>query len=160
MFENMGQYLTDGGWHFEAVPEEHAYVGTVDGDDMGWKVVVRAIEKMDLRRLYIASTLPNKVPSPKRLAVAELIARINYELVLCHWDLNMDEGMISVCTSIELADTHLTEAMFANNLDHNLSVVNVFANMFMIVIYGDGNPSDVYKAYQAQEEQLQGATLQ
>lgn len=72
------------------------------------------------RRFAIYSARVDKVAPGARLAVAELVTRANHGLYLGNFELDLDDGAVRFKTSVELADTALTPALFERVLQTNL----------------------------------------
>lgn len=158
LFETVGQLLIDGNWHLDALPEDQAFVGAIDGDGISWKVIVRVTDEPEIRRIAVSSYLPNKASSGARKEVAELIARINFGLAVCVWDLEMDDGSLLVYSCLDLMDGELTGAMFKRIFDVNFSTVNEYSFSILSVIYGGLSAADAYASYQAKAQSFLAAT--
>jgi hypothetical protein len=70
------------------------------------------------------------VPAGRRLAVAELLTRINFSKAMAFFALDMSDGEIVCKSGFDLADADLTPEMFdgtfllnAHTLDHYLPAV-------------------------------------
>jgi hypothetical protein len=76
--------------------DEHPDDGWVATDGFGangsWLLVGQAHEHLDCACVYCV--LPDRVPEPRRDAVAMLLTRINYGLVIGNFELDLDDGEV------------------------------------------------------------------
>jgi hypothetical protein len=76
--------------------DEHADAGWVATEGFGehgsWLLVGQAHE--DAGSLAVYSVLPVHVPEERRTAVALLLARINYGLIIGNFELDLDDGEV------------------------------------------------------------------
>lgn len=59
LFETIGQYLLDADRNLEVIPDS-GYIGTMGGDHMSWKIMVRIDDDSELRRIQVNSLFANK----------------------------------------------------------------------------------------------------
>lgn len=153
LFELVGQYLQGDDLNFESVADNAGYIGTLDGEHMNCKIVIRTDSESDLHSFQVTSLLPVKAPIKTRTVMAELFARINYDLAIGAFELNMDDGSLSYGVIIDLMDGVLTKSMLERMVGVNLNIVDEYAPTFISVMYGGVNSSDAYKAYIKQSKQ-------
>ncbi len=128
----------------------------------------------DQRRSFEFYTVcPLTVPEEKRPMIAELIARINWNLLLGSFDLDMDDGEIRFRTSIKLGKDQLSEeillhTIFSNVVSMDLKfpglaaaiLTNASVSEAMSIIEDHkGRPSKSQKSITS-EDKAQGATQQ
>jgi hypothetical protein len=162
LFETIGQYLLVYEWELEFKPDDLAYVGTMNGENIDWTLGVSVDKDPETRAVSVISFLPVKAPLHIRPAVAEVIARINESLSIGIWNLDMNDGTLYFEVSVELMDSTISQAMFGRMLDVNLSIVDSYANTILSVVYGGKTASEACETYQAtkQVETLQSAEIQ
>ena len=91
--------------------------------------------------------------------MAELIARINYDLAIGVFDLNMDDGKMSYAVSIDLMDGALTKSMLERMVGVNMKIIDEYALAFNSVMHGGVSPKNAINTYEEQRQQQEG-TLQ
>ena len=64
------------------------------------------------------------IPESKRLIVCELLARINYGIIIGNFEMDMDDGEIRYKTSIDYEGSELTDKNIDNIMSANLSMVD------------------------------------
>ena len=93
-------------------------------------------------QVLFQSIIDTQAPAGRRLAIAELFARINYRLSSGSFDLDFKDGEISYRTSINLEDGLLTQKMARTLVLVNLSSLDAHLETIMKVIYGGMEPED------------------
>lgn len=90
----------------------------VTGKSGRWFIFSRVDEEQQTLAFY--GTCPLVVPQARRGDVLELIGRINYELVLGNFEMNLDDGDIRFRTSTDLENIEdiapLIERLFYSNV--------------------------------------------
>ena len=66
------------------------------------------------------SSWPQAVPEDRRVAVMELVTRINPDLAVGAFELDLDRGQLSLRTSIDVTGDRLTEALVARLVGANV----------------------------------------
>jgi hypothetical protein len=157
LFEQVGQYLQALDLNFDSSADE-VYIGMYEGVHMTWRIFIRTDSESELRSIRVSSALPVKAPTNVRVAMAELMARVNYGLGVGMFDFDMDDGAMTYCISIELLDGALTKSMLSRMVSINMDIVDEYAPTFNSVMYGGVSPKDAFKAYE--ELRTQGGMLQ
>ncbi len=162
LFETIGQYLTADEWELEPKPDNLSYVGTINGENISWRLVVTVDEDPEIKRVMVTSFLPVKASQDTRIAIAELFARINASLSIGIWNFDMDDGSLTYGVGVDLMDCTISQAMFERMFGVNLAIVDSYANTILSVVYGGKTASEAWEAYQAtkQVETLQNAEVQ
>ena len=133
MFRNILSYFDSQDWKYH-VPEPTETVALLGIGTESGKYHCIADVNEDLYRFIFFSVCPTNVPSKKRREMAELIARINYNLFLGNFELDFEDGEIRFKTSIIYESVELTptiiEHLITSNLiamDKNIAVITTFA---------------------------------
>lgn len=66
------------------------------------------------------------IPEKKRALVCELLTRINYNVILGNFEMDMDEGEVRYKTSINYEGGKLTHKFIENIISTNLWMINSF----------------------------------
>ena len=81
--------------------------------------------------------MPVVIPEARRPVVAELIARINYGLMLGGFALDLSDGDLHFRVTMPLADAELTQEQFAHLLGASLWSADRYQKAFCRLLYGD-----------------------
>lgn len=128
-------------WSFHVL--EHGSIVTLDmtlesGQFRGYFLID---EETECVQFHVV--LPVTVP-PKKLAVAcEFICRVNYVLLIGHFDIDLDDGEVRYKTSMILHDAPVALNTIRNIMYPNLMMADHYFPAFMKVLYGDADPVDV-----------------
>jgi hypothetical protein len=85
-------------WLYDLDEEEGCLDIGFEESNGSYRGLVEVDEGDDALQFY--SFFPTKIPSKRRVAVAELLVRANYRLKLGSFDMNLDEGEILFRTSL------------------------------------------------------------
>jgi len=108
------------------------------GDDGSWRVYIQITDDDETRRVVIHAQLPARIPDSNRVNVAELLTRINYDLIVGNFELGLDDGEVLFKTTLDLADGQLTQAMFERMYMLNGQIMNQYFPQILSVGYGGG----------------------
>ncbi|MBI2276858.1 MAG: YbjN domain-containing protein [Dechloromonas sp.] len=154
LYQAITKFMDDADRHH--VDEADALIVTdINGDHGTWRVFTQITEAEDERYIVIHAHLPARIPEDHRLKVAELLTRINYDLIQGNFELNFDDGSVLFKTTLDLADGVLTQAMFERIYEINGQTMNQYYALIMSVGYG----GKLVKAVTA-EERPDGVVLQ
>lgn len=150
-------YMDEAERHFqsEGDAENGLIVAEILGDDGQWRVFIQITDDDETRRVVIHAHHPVRIPECNRLKVAELLTRINYDLVIGNFELNLDDGAVLLKTTLDLADGQLTQAMFERMYEINDLVMNQYYAKILSVGYGSTEQVEV-----AAEPRPDSVTLQ
>jgi hypothetical protein len=146
LFDFVTAYLDDEEWRYEIIAEGQTVLASVRGDNGTWSIAIEVGKDADDRRILVHSIFPVRTPQARRVAVAELIARINFSLIIGNFELDMNDGEIRFKTSLNLADGRLTRAMFECLLLSNFSMMDEYWQNIMSVAYGGLESANLVEA--------------
>lgn len=92
------------------------------------------------RTVQVRTVAPVRVQKSKRRLVAELLTRINYQLLLGTFEMNMDSGTIICRTSIVLGKSDLHSDVMAHLLYANWHAMDEFFPAMSAVLFGGISP--------------------
>lgn len=84
--------------------------------------------------------LPNKAPASKKIAVAELFNRFNYQFIFGSFTMDMEDGEMYYQQSFMTTESHLEEEVLVRSLRIVLNSVNDQYSKIMSVIFGNVQP--------------------
>jgi len=127
----------------------------INGDDGSWRVYIQITDDDKDRLVVIHAQLPARIPDSNRVNVAELLTRINYDLIVGNFELGLDDGEVLFKTTLDLADGQLTQAMFERMYMLNGQIMNQYFSQILSVGYGAGEQTN-----DAAEDRSHGLMLQ
>ncbi|MDM8007631.1 MAG: YbjN domain-containing protein [Phycisphaerae bacterium] len=93
--------------------------------------------------LCVVTHVPVVIPEGRRTAMAELIARINYDLLVGGFALNLSDGNLHFRITMPLADAELTQEQFDRLIGTSLWTVERYFKAVCRLLYGgDLSPAE------------------
>ncbi|WP_017663719.1 YbjN domain-containing protein [Baaleninema simplex] len=133
-------FLTEDDWSFTRIENERAVKLRFSGDNGTWKCIGRVREEDE--QLLIYSLAPLKVPPEKRPAIAELLTRANYGMVIGNFEMDYSDGEIRYKTSIDVEGSQLDNALIKQLLYTNLLMMDKYLPAIEAVINGEQTPEE------------------
>ncbi len=121
------QFFEDDDWPVERVGDDPVLRLPYEGAAGNWQCFAQAREEQFQFVFY--SVYPVLVPADRRAAMAELLTRANYGLVLGNFELDYDDGEVRFKTSLDVEGSRLTGALIQ---------ACVYANVVMMDQYMPG----------------------
>ena len=119
------RHLDELKWNYHRYPEKPVLYSGFNGDNVQWNFSLHAREiSPGIFLLGVNSSIPNKTPSERRAATAELLTRINFELSVGCFELDLTDGEIRFRTSIILPAADITPGIIEHLIRSNLSIVD------------------------------------
>lgn len=139
LYQAISSYMDEAERHFqsEGDAENGLIVAEILGDDGNWRVFIQITDDDETRLVAIHAHLPARIPECNRLKVAELLTRINYDLMVGNFELNLGDGAVLFKTTLDLADGQLTQAMFERMYEMNGHAMNLYYAKILSVGYGN-----------------------
>ena len=137
LFDQIVSFMDDADRHYDSDAEGGLIVAQISGDDGRWSVYVQITDDEDARRVVIHGRLPARIPESNRVKSAEMLARVNYELIVGNFELNLEDGEVMFKTTLDLADGQLTQEMFERAYQLNAQCVNEYYGQILRVGFGD-----------------------
>ena len=126
-------------WPFLRVEGELALQAAFRGESGEWNCY--AVGSEEQQRFAFYSTCPVRVPEEKRMAMAEFITRVNYDLLIGNFELDLKDGEIRFKTSIDVEGDQLSTALVERMVVGNLAMMDTYLPGIMKVIYSDIPPA-------------------
>ena len=136
-------------FQFEAAEEHQTVRLLIQGDAAHWKTYLRVLNG---RQIAIYSTPDLRVPEDRRVAMAELIARANFGIVLGNFELDFSDGEIRYKTSIDSGGEQFDPAILLHLLNANLANTNRYVAGIMGVAFGELSPEEAVRRCEAGEQ--------
>lgn len=146
LYKIIAGYMDEAGRHYDCEPEGGLIVAEMGGEHGNWRTYIQITDDVEARRVVIHAQLPARIPVSTRLKVAELLTRINYDLIVGNFELGLDDGELLFKTTLDLADGQLTKAMFERMYRLNCDVMNEFYGQIWSVGFSEAVSSQVVGA--------------
>ena len=140
MLDMVVQFLKDDNWNPHQVGEEPIYSGSVKADNGSWLYYAQV--KEEERQFMFYSMLEFKVPPERRQAMAELLTRANYRLLVGNFEMDFADGQVRFRTSLDVEGGELTEQMLRNLVYGNVLVMNEYLPAITSVANSGADPAD------------------
>lgn len=141
LLETAADYLQKEDWGFETDLENSVLRGSVSGDNVTLNWYVHVIENEEINSVRAYTPLPLNIPEARRVAVAELLARINRRMANGNFELDFSDGEIRFGVVLDLMDGVLTQAMFMRIFMLSLQGCDYYFPTIMGVLYGGTSPA-------------------
>lgn len=106
-----------------------------------WICIVRVFPES--QRLLVYSILPESVPESRRPRIAELLARINYGLVLGNFEMDWLDGELRYKTSMDVEDITPTATVLRNLIFSNFFSTDRYFEAIEDAIHGERALTDL-----------------
>lgn len=112
------------GWPYDVVPSQAVLRLPFAGEAGQWQCFAQAREAEAQFVFY--SVYPVLVPPARRPAMAELLTRINYGLVLGNFELDYADGEVRFKTSLDVEGTTLAPPLIRSCVYANVLMLNLY----------------------------------
>lgn len=155
LYSTIAAFMDEAEWPYQGEAESGILSAEINGDEGSWRVYIQITDDDEARRVVVHAQLPARIPDGNRVKVAELLTRINYDLIVGNFELGLDDGEVLFKTTLDLADGQLTQAMFERMYVLNGQTMNQYFSQILSVGYGGGK-----QANDAAEDRPHGLMLQ
>lgn len=138
IFDTMVEFFSEQEWNYERMPDAPILRMGMNGKNGKWVSYAQAREEQEQFVYY--SVCPMSVPEDKRMAMAELMARMNYGLVIGNWEMDMRDGELRYKTSIDVEGDRMSTALMRNMVFLNLQMMDRCLPSLMGVMFGGMTP--------------------
>ena len=133
-------------WKYHRYPEKPVLYSGFNGDNVQWDFSLYARETSPGHFLLgVNSFIPNKTPADRRTAIMELLTRINFDLAVGCFELDLADGEIRFRTSMILPAADITPGIIEHLLRSNFSIVDERFPQITAVLYSGATPADALK---------------
>jgi hypothetical protein len=122
LFDHVVDFLDRDGWS-PTVEDGYITCG-FQGDNGHWPVYATVIE--DEQRVIFYSLLTEHVPDQSRRDVTELFIRINFNLLVGSFDLDLDDGEARFRTSLDIEGGELTDGLLRQVIYANVTTMDEY----------------------------------
>lgn len=112
LFEILCQILKDDGWNFECDDKNELIRLEIHGTNSAFTSFIIIDEEQET---YLCNThIRQRIPFGKRLEVCNFMNRINYELAIGNFEMDMDDGEIRFRTYLDSAGAEPSKEQLLN----------------------------------------------
>ncbi|PSJ71769.1 hypothetical protein C7N43_37640 [Sphingobacteriales bacterium UPWRP_1] len=129
MFQAIKQYLNSRGWNYQLSQQQGHQIFKLQlhGENGAISCVIDVQEET----VILFTIFPVNAPQEKRHAMAELITRINFKLLLGHFELDFEDGEVRFNLSWHFDDTvPVSDAV----IEHNIMACAIISDKFIPAI--------------------------
>ena len=152
VFDTVVQFLEQDGWAFTRLPEEPILQMVFLGESGRWFCYAETREEPALFVFY--SVCPVNVPEEKHVAAAELLTRVNYDLVIGNFEMDFSDGEVRYKTSLEVTGDALSLPLVQNAVYLNVLMMDRYLPGIMSVVYGDVSPVEALTRIEGETPEL------
>lgn len=142
MLEKLTEYLKRKGWVFTQGKLPNLLILAINGFNSTLNCVIDADEE-DSMLLFISFN-GTICPEDKRLQLAELLTRINYNLRYGNFEMGIDNGQIKFRTSLYTEDIELTDKIIDNIIIKNIYTHDFSFPFLSRFLFGQMTMDEVY----------------
>ena len=138
LFDVAVEWLKEDDWSYSEFTRDNGDKYTrsgYSGDNSKFELVLDAREETQIFFVYVY--FPLKVPEKNRLAVSELMTRINYNLKIGNFEFDMKDGEIRYKTSVDIEGSELVTKMIHSMVSASLSTSDTYFPAVMHICYGN-----------------------
>jgi hypothetical protein len=155
LYDRVSDYLTEREWNFASFPENGYVSFGLRLRVSSVRVIVDTSEGAGWSRLLVYCMYPTFVPEPRRQAVSEAIARINYATTFGNFEMDLKDGEVRVRTVLE-GDGFLGESMIDRAIRKSLDLADQYQSALLAIAFGNESPQNILEM----TERADSATLQ
>lgn len=124
-----------------------------------WNVTARVVGAG--RDQLVVHSLPGPVvPEGRRIAAAEIVARLNEGLVRGNWELDMDSGIVRFKTSADCQDRAPSRARLGSLLFTNMVMTNRYLPALHAVVFGGRDAAEAVAEVESEVERSRAAAAE
>jgi len=149
IFDAVTTFLKEDGWPVRRIGKDLAYSVTFEGENGEWACVAQVVEEENLFLFY--SACPVAAPPERRAAAEELLNRINFNLKVGDFEMDLADGHIRFRTSLDVTG-HTPGALLINQVVYtNVLSMDKYLPFIKAVLEGTMTPADAAAAAAKQE---------
>jgi hypothetical protein len=148
ILESIIEFFTEDDWTFTKLQGQSTLQVVCQGKNGKWNCYAQAREAAEQFVFY--SIYPDVAPEDKRLAIAELLTRANYGLIIGNFEMDFDDGEIRYKTSIDVEGDFLTSDLIKQLVYANVTAMDHYFPSIQTVTEGQRSPTEAIAQIEAQ----------
>ncbi len=134
------QWFEGEDWGTELGPEGDVLRAGFVGKNGEIPLFVKA--RQDAQQVIVYSRTPFNTPEEKRPAMAELITRANYGMLLGNFEMDYSDGEVRFKTSIDVEGAELQPQLLRHLVYPNVLMMDRYLPAIVSVVYGGAAPAE------------------
>jgi hypothetical protein len=140
LFDVLTGYFDDQGWNYTVLDGREVAQMRFSGSSGSFAFFADA--RPDRPVLLCYSVCDDRAPEGQRNAVAELLTRLNYPLVVGDFEMDFADGEVRFRSSIDFEGDSPSTALIRNVVAPNLRTMDAYLPAIKAVMGGDSRPAD------------------
>jgi hypothetical protein len=140
------EFLRDEDWDFAPQPGANVVRTAFRGENGEWGCFAQTREELDQAVFF--SVFGTVVDEDRRLAMAELLAWVNFDLVIGNFEIDLDGGHVRYKTSIDVEGSELTAALVKPLVYNNVMTMDRYLHALQAVASDGADPRAAYDEVQ------------
>ncbi len=141
LIETVQQWLDQKGHQYSTNEPECWFMFGHAGEHANWRVVLDVCEDETTCCLLVVSIFPFSVPVGRRLAVAELLTRLNFDMIAGCFDIDFDDGEVRLKVAADVIPGQLTLQVINRLVQTNFGACDFCLGPILGVAFGGLEPS-------------------
>lgn len=151
IYDTLQRFFADEEWPVRPFEDEPAMEGMFEGEHGEFRVVALADELEE--RVAIYAVAPEVCPPERRAAVAELLTRANYGMMIGNFELDLDDGEIRYKGSLDVEGVELPVAMLRNLTYSCCTTLDLYRPALRAVLDGAASPREAVDLVELAEDE-------
>ena len=140
LFEILQDFYKTREWPYEPLEGQTTLHMGYTGENGEWDAFAHVNEENQQASFY--SIYPVRTPAGRRMAMAELITRINYGMAIGNFEMDFDDGEVRYKTSLDVTDDRLSFALLTQMCEANLYLMDRYYPAVQAVMEKGAAPVD------------------
>ena len=154
-YQALIDHFTANEWNVDRDDEKQVIHAGYTGDNAKLRCAATVNEDDDLCHCF--AIIPAKVPTEKRVAIAELCIRASYPMKVGHFEFDMEDGEIRFHASAPYPTGNLADSVIRRILVISLLMADKYYPAFMSVLFAGTSPKDAVLAIEQKLDEPNGA---
>ncbi|HEV8430875.1 MAG TPA: YbjN domain-containing protein [Pyrinomonadaceae bacterium] len=133
--KNVKKVLKTTGWEPEETEKEGVLRVDFSGDNIP---IVDALAdvRIDYERFLYYLNFRERAPVKQRPETMEFVTRVNYDMVIGNFELNLDNGFVRFKSSVDFTGAELAPALIRDAIKSAMDAVEQYADAIVEVMHG------------------------
>lgn len=143
------QFFDEESWRYQDIEAEGIVTVAFRGDSGQWSCYGQAQDQRNLFVFYSIS--PTRPDQGKIMPMCEYLTRVNYNMALGNFEMDMEDGEIRFKTSIDITGDELTVANVRQLVYSNLLTMDRYLPGIQAIANTDEAPAEVIARLEAEQ---------
>lgn len=150
MFQQIINYLKEKDWVSSPIEDKTIVILGMSGKNGKFQCVIDVREQE--HKIIFFSIFSSNIPENKRVGMAELLTRLNYEKFFGNFDMDFETGQVRYKTSFFYGNSLVNDDMIDNLIMTNIITMDLSLDGLMQYIYGGLTPQEAYSVIVNEDE--------